>query len=155
MRDIAGKLNAIKNQRLAVKNALINKSIANESDSYSELAGKINDWQAGQYVGIDTRQKEPVVTIIKQYIGDSFVGINKKVFNENRTFTKVGITLKIPLTVPLVVNILKNNQVVESLIVENGSVTKLKDISLGFVVGDNLSTNVNGNPNQDISLIFS
>ena len=80
MRDIVGKLNAIKNQRLAVKNALISKSIASESDSYSQLATRIEEFEAGQYVGIDTRQKEPVVTIIKQYLGNSFIGINRKFF---------------------------------------------------------------------------
>ena len=155
MRDIAGKLNVIKNQTLAIKNALINKSIANESDPYSVLATRIEEFEAGQYVGIDKRQKEPVLTIIKQYLGNSFIGINKKIFNESRTFTKVGLTLKTPLLSPLTINILKNSQIIESLVVETGLVTKLKDISLGFEVNDNLSTNVNGNPNQDISLIFS
>lgn len=155
MRDIAGKLNVIKNQRLAVKNALISKSIASESDSYSQLARRIEEFKVEQYAGIDTRQKEPVITIIKQYLGNSFIGVNKKLFNEDKSFTKVGITLKSPLTTTLTVNLLKNNQIAESLVVEIGLITKLKDISLGFSTGDSLSTNVVGNPNQDIGLIFS
>jgi len=159
MRNIAAKLIAIKDQRIAVKNALVAKQIAAETATFDQLVDYINGYQGGsqsdQYTGIDTRQQEPIISIIRLYQSNDFIGTNKKIITRNRILTKLGVAVKTPVASNIVLSLLKNSTIVDSVNLNTGDISAITSISCTCQLGDLLTININGNPEQEIAVILS